>query len=238
LSEKPSSNDQALRLKHLAVIPDGNRRWAREQGLAPHEGHLRGVQVVKMIVRTCRRQGIPYLTLWAFSSDNWSRTRMETDILMRIFEKGILDNTRELVESGVRIRHVGRKDRLPAKVREAMQMMERQSEANDALTLNVAMDYGGRDEILRACRKAISTGVDPDALTEEKFSSLLDTADQPDPDLLIRTSGEGRTSGLMPWQCAYSELLFLQKMFPELTEEDIDSAIEQFGKRKRRFGGD
>jgi undecaprenyl diphosphate synthase len=220
------------------VIPDGNRRWAREQGLPPHEGHVRGVEVVKMIVRICRRLGIPYLSLWAFSSDNWSRQRIETDILMRIFEKGILDNTRELVENGVRIRHIGRKDRLPRKVSEALGRLEEVSSANTELTLNVALDYGGRDEILRACRRAMTEGLSPEALTEERFSSLLDTVGQPDPDLLIRTSGEKRTSGFFPWQGTYTEMLFLEKKFPELTEDDLLQAIEQYEGRERRFGGD
>jgi undecaprenyl diphosphate synthase len=225
-------------LRHLALIPDGNRRWARENGLPVHEGHLRGVEVVKMIVRLCRQKEIPFLTLWAFSSDNWSRTSFETDLLMRIFEKGILENTRELVQNGVRIRHIGRRDRLPSRVRKALELLEKESGSNTALTLNVAMDYGGRDEILRACREVLSRGLSPDSLNEDLFSSLLDTTGQPDPDLLIRTSGEKRLSGFLPWQCTYTELLFLEKKFPELTEEDLLAATEQYRSRSRRYGGD
>ncbi len=223
---------------HIAIIPDGNRRWARERGLPTFEGHRRGFEAAQKIVKHARKAGIHTLTLWAFSSENWTRTKEEVGYLMRLYTRMTDKFLKEAVEDEVRIIHLGRKDRIPGFLLKKVENAQAQTKKFDRNILNIALDYGGRDEILRAVSKIYDVGSKIDEFNEKKIEMFLDTAGQPypNPDLIIRTSGEMRTSGLMIWQAAYAELYFLKKHFPELTEQDIDEALAEFAKRQRRFG--
>ena len=216
---------------HIAIIPDGNRRWAREHGLPTLEGHRKGFDVGIKIARYIRSLGIHTLTVWAFSTENFNRTQEEVSYLMRLYEKMLDKFLSEALKDNVRIIHMGRKDRIPKSLLKKIEDVEQKTRDNTKYILNIALDYGGRDEVLRAIKKLGN-------LTEESFPKFLDTTGQPYPntDLIIRTSGEMRTSGLMIWQAAYAEFYFLQKHFPDLIEKDIDNALEEFAKRQRRFG--
>ena len=223
---------------HIAIIPDGNRRWAREHGLPTLEGHRKGFNVGVKIARYIRSLGIHTLTVWAFSTENFNRTQEEVSYLMRLYEKMLDKFLSEALKDNVRIIHLGRKDRIPKSLLKKIENVEQKTRDNTKYILNIALDYGGRDEVLRAIKKIGNWKLEIGNLTEENFPKFLDTAGQPypDPDLIIRTSGEMRTSGLMIWQAAYSEYYFLDKHFPDLTEKDIDNALEEFAKRQRRFG--
>ncbi len=220
---------------HIAIIPDGNRRWAKERNLPTLEGHRRGAETSIKLSRKARQLGIPVLTFWAFSTENWSRAKDEVAGLfglhhmMKIYVK-------EAIQDNVRISHLGRKDRLPKDLLKSIEDAEEKTKNNDKYFLNIALDYGGQDEIIRAIHKL--THEELANLTPETFESNLDTAHlpYPNPDIIIRTSGEHRTSGFMPWQSAYSEYLFLDKYFPDMNEDDIEKAVEDFSNRKRRFG--
>ena len=216
---------------HIAIIPDGNRRWARKHGLPTLEGHRKGFDVGVKIARYIRSLGIHTLTVWAFSTENFNRTQEEVSYLMRLYEKMLDKFLSEALKDNVRIIHMGRKDRIPKSLLKKIEDVEQKTRDNTKYILNIALDYGGRDEVLRAIKKLGN-------LTEESFPKFLDTTGQPypNPDLIIRTSGEMRTSGLMIWQAAYAEFYFLQKHFPDLEPSDIDLAIEEFSKRQRRFG--
>ena len=216
---------------HIAIIPDGNRRWAREHGLPTLEGHRKGFDVGVKIARYIRSLGVHTLTIWAFSTENWNRKREEVSYLMRLYEVMLDKFFDEALKDNVRIVHLGRKDRIPKSLLKKIEDVEQKTRDNTKYILNIALDYGGRDEVLRAIKKLGN-------LTEESFPKFLDTTGQPypNPDLIIRTSGEMRTSGLMIWQAAYAEFYFLQKHFPDLIEKDIDNALEEFAKRQRRFG--
>ncbi|OGH18353.1 MAG: di-trans,poly-cis-decaprenylcistransferase [Candidatus Levybacteria bacterium RIFCSPHIGHO2_01_FULL_40_15b] len=221
---------------HIAIIPDGNRRWAREHGLPTLEGHRRGFEAARKIVKYARDVGIHTLTLWAFSTENWTRTKEEVSYLMKLYAEMTDKFLDEAVKDEVRVIHLGRKDRIPEFLLKRIKNGEEKTRNFTRNILNIAFDYGGRDEILRAIGKIRNSN---SGIREEKdIEKYLDTADQPypDPDLILRTSGEMRISGLMIWQAAYSELLFLNKHFPEMTTSDIDFAIEEYKRRQRRFG--
>src|SRR3989344_1128136 len=221
---------------HIAIIPDGNRRWAREHGLPTLEGHRRGFEAARKIVKYARDVGIHTLTLWAFSTENWTRTKEEVSYLMKLYAEMTDKFLDEAVKDEVRVIHLGRKDRIPEFLLKRIKNGEEKTRNFTRNILNIAFDYGGRDEVLRAIGKIRNSN---SGIREEKdIEKYLDTADQPypDPDLILRTSGEMRISGLMIWQAAYSELLFLNKHFPEMTTSDIDFAIEEYKRRQRRFG--
>lgn len=220
---------------HVAIIPDGNRRWARERGLPAFEGHRRGFEITPKLVRAARELGIHTLTIWAFSTENWNRSETEVKYLMKMYEWFIGKHLAEAKKEGARIYHLGRKDRIPKRLAEKMARAEGETADNDKYVLNIALDYGGHDEILRAIGRMNGEK----KLTEDKFAEYLDTRGQPhpDPDLIIRTSGEQRTSGLFSWQAAYAEFYFEPDHFPDFSPKKLREAIIDYAQRGRRFGG-
>ncbi len=223
---------------HITIIPDGNRRWAREHGLPTLEGHRRGFEAARKIVRHTREIGIHTLSLWAFSTENWERTKKEVSYLMKLYAEMTDKFLKEAIEDGVRIVHLGRTDRIPNFLLKKVQNAQEKTAGYKKNILNIALDYGGRDEIIRAINRIGNLKLEIGNLTEENFPKFLDTAGQPypNPDLIIRTSGEMRTSGFMIWQAAYAEYIFLDKYFPDIKPTDIDEAISKFSKRQRRLG--
>ena len=223
---------------HIAIIPDGNRRWAKAHNLPTLAGHKKGFEVAVKIGRKIRSLGINTLTMWAFSTENWNRTPKEVSYLIKMYEIFVEKNLKEALKEKIRIIHIGRKDRIPKSLLEKLKKSEEKTKDFSDYVLNIAIDYGGRDEIVRSIKKISNFKFQISNLTEDNFSQFLDTANQPypNPDLIIRTSGEQRTSGLMIWQAAYAEYIFLQKHFPDLKDEDIELAIEEYSARQRRFG--
>ncbi len=223
------------KLNHLAIIPDGNRRWAKNRGLPTLEGHRRGFDTARKIVKHTREIGIHTVTLWAFSTENWARTREEVGYLMRLYAEMTDNFLTEAVRDKVKIVHLGRKDRIPAFLLKKIAKAEKETLEFSDNILNIALDYGGRDEIIRAINKITDH---KSQITDKEFENLLDTSGQPypNPDLIIRTSGEMRISGFMSWQASYAELLFLEKHFPDMDTADIDNATREFNNRQRRFG--
>jgi undecaprenyl diphosphate synthase len=238
--KKPSGRAKITLPRHVALICDGNRRWARERGLSIEEGHRAGMERVKELARHARKRGISTLTLWGFSTENWKRRLSEVRSIMKIFREAIDDMEQELHNEKVRLIHLGRKDRLPRALMRRIEEVEKATRKYSRFFLNIAVDYGGRDEILRAVRKALKRRIKPEELTEERFGELLDTAGQPfpNPDLIIRTSGELRTSGYLPWQAVYAEWVFAPQYLPAFTVRHFEAALREFSRRERRFGGD
>lgn len=224
-------------LKHVAIIMDGNGRWAEQRGLPRLEGHRKGVETVRVIVEESGRLGISFLTLYSFSTENWKRPLAEIQGLMELFEKAINHYKEELKKNNVRVIFIGRREGVPGKLREAMENLEKETANNKGLTLNLALNYGGRDEILRAIQRVAEKDENFSSLNEEKFRLFLDTRDQPDPDLLIRTGGEKRISNFLLWQVAYTELWFTDVLWPDFTAIEFHKALEDFIQRRRKFGG-
>jgi len=224
--------------KHIAIIPDGNRRWAKEKGLPTFEGHKKGFNQAIEIGKKARELGIKVLTLWAFSSENWKRTKEEISYLMDLYYQMIEINIQNALKEKIRIIHLGRKDRISNKLRLKIMEAEEKTKNFDKYYLAIALDYGGRDEIIRTINKINQSKTSIKNFSEEKINQFLDTKDlpYPFPDLVIRTSGEIRTSGFMIWQAAYSEWIFYPKYFPDFTLFDLEKCIEEYKKRKRRFG--
>ncbi len=225
------------KIKHLAIIMDGNRRWAKERGLPAFEGHRRGYEKMKDAGQWCLDRGIEVLTVYAFSRENWNRSQEEVSYLMDLLHKALTLEIKKFNERGIRLRIIGSREKLSKKLVEAIEYAQEQTKNNNKGTLNLAINYGGRLEIVEAVKKAVKDGVNIDTLSEETISQNIWTAGQSDPDLIIRTSGEQRLSGFLTWQSVYSELYFIQKHWPEFSESDLDLAIEEFEKRGRRFGG-
>lgn len=223
---------------HVAIIPDGNRRWAKEHNLPSFEGHRRGFDVAVKIGKKIRSLGVHTMTMWAFSTENWNRSPEEVSYLMKMYETFIEKNLKQALKEKIRIIHLGRKDRISKRLLKRIQNSEEKTKNFKDYILNIALDYGGRDEVIRAIKEMVNGKWQMASLTEDNFDQFLDTASQPypNPDLIIRTSGEQRTSGLMVWQAAYAEYIFLSKHFPDLKDEDIESAVEEYSKRQRRFG--
>lgn len=223
--------------KHVAIIMDGNRRWAVKRSLEPAEGHRVGAEkTIEPIVDRAIELGIKFLTFWAFSTENWKRDKSELKVLFEIFRKGLREETKKLQEKGVRLRILGDITKFPKDIAKTAVERARESAGNKKITVAFALNYGGRPEILRAVKKIINEKVPSGKLTEEFFSTHLDTAGMPDPDLIIRTGGELRLSGLMPWQAIYAELYFTPTLWPDFGPEEFDKAILEFQKRQRRFG--
>jgi undecaprenyl diphosphate synthase len=225
---------------HVAIIMDGNGRWATSRGLPRLAGHKRGAERVREIVESCPELAISHLTLFAFSTENWKRPAQEVVGLMRLFRRYIKKEGARLVAEGVRVRFIGGRERLDADLQALMAGLEAQTAANDRLHLTVAINYGGRDEILRATRRiaeAVRAGrIRAEEVTQEIIEQHLDTAGLPDPDLVVRTSGESRVSGFLPWQTAYAEFAFVETRWPDFTAEMFAAQIRGFGARERRFG--
>jgi len=221
---------------HIAIIMDGNGRWALERGLPRLAGHRAGTENLRRVIEACVEFGVQYLTLYAFSTENWGRPIEEVRGLMRILEDVIARELRELHKEGVQLRHIGRlsqlKPSLKQKVLDAIEL----TKDNTELVLNVAFNYGGRDEIIWAIRHMIEAGVEPEDVTDELVSQYLFTAGVPDPDLIIRTSGELRGSNFLIWQGAYAEWYFTPTYWPDFGKEELRTAIEEFGQRSRRYG--
>jgi undecaprenyl diphosphate synthase len=228
-------------VNHLAIIMDGNGRWATQRGWARLVGHRKGVERVREIVRAAPDLGIRWLTLYAFSTENWKRSTEEVLGLMAIFALYIEREADRLAKAGVRMRFIGDRGRLDPKLQRLMAGIEARTAGLERLNLTVAVNYGGRDEIMRAARKlaeAAAAGIlDPRHLTEAAFAERLDTGGLPDPDLVLRTSGETRTSNFLPWQAAYAEYEFTETLWPDFTAEDLAAIVQRFSNRERRFGG-
>ena len=222
--------------KHLVVIPDGNRRWAEEQGMNPWDGHKEALKTITTLSEHARKHGIKYVTFWGFSTENWKRDKKEIDMLMLLFEEGIKGLRKDAIKNNVRFHHFGRKDRLPKRITAILNDFEQETKNFDGYHIGLALDYGGRDELLRAVNACVDKKSEG-AITEDQLSQLLDTKHFPDPDLIIRTSGEHRTSGMMLWQSAYAEFYFSPLYFPEFSAADLDIALQDFASRGRRFGG-
>ncbi len=225
---------------HVAIIMDGNGRWAESRGLPRIAGHRRGADRVREIVEICPELAITHLTLFAFSTENWKRPIVEVMGLMRLFRRYIKKEGARLVAEGVRVRFIGGRERLEEDLRALMTGLEAQTATNDRLHLTVAINYGGRDEIVRATRRvaeAVREGrLRAEDITPETIGGHLDTAGLPDPDLIVRTSGEFRVSGFLPWQAAYSEYAFVETRWPDFTAEMFANQVRGFGRRERRFG--
>jgi undecaprenyl diphosphate synthase len=217
----------------VAIIMDGNARWARRRGLPIAAGHRAGTKALRRTVEAAIELRVESLAVYAFSTENWTRPPEEVELLMEIFAETIERELPDLVRQGVRTRFIGRRDRAPAALRERMAALEAETEANRTLNLWIAFDYGGRAEIVDAANRAVRTGQEVD---EETFASYL-TPDMPDPDLLIRTSGELRISNFLLWQLAYAELVFVDTLWPDFGEEQLRAAVDDYASRRRRFGG-
>lgn len=221
---------------HVVIIPDGNRRWAKERGVPTMEGHRRGMNRIQELSKYAQEQGVSTMTVWGFSTENWGREQAELDYLFKIFMTMLRRVAREARQRNIRIRHLGRRDRLPSMLINYLKKIEASTEVNDAYNLNIALDYGGRDEIIRAMKKMIDSGVASSEIDEKLFSNYLDTGTIPDPDLIIRTSGEQRTSGMLPWQSAYAEYYFSPVYLPDFGVKEFSEALAEFGRRQRRYG--
>lgn len=225
---------------HIAIILDGNRRWARARGLHPWEGHRRGFDAAKRVAKASRDLGVNTITLWGFSTENWDRSKEEIDQIMKLLKRFVDEFQKEAKRDQVRLVHLGRKDRLPQPLVDALSRLEEVTREYKKHVLNIALDYGGKDEIIRATKKIIEDGVSSDKVDEKLFSSYLDTGNQPYPyvDLFIRPSGEQRTSGLLPWQMSYAEIYWEEDNLPDMTGEKLKEAILDYSRRRRRYGGD
>ncbi len=215
---------------------DGNGRWAQRRGLPRLAGHAKGVERLRGVLRACPDLGVTHLTLYAFSTENWKRSTDEVSGLMRLFRRYIKKESARLARDGVRVRFIGNRHRLDDDLQKMMGWLEQLTAENTALNVTVAIDYGGRDEILRAVRRAAAAGVDPDTLDEAGLSAYMDTAGLPDPDLVLRTSGEVRVSNFLLWQAAYAEYDFLDICWPDFTAEVLADCVARFSARERRFG--
>ena len=215
---------------------DGNGRWAANRKLPREMGHRRGVANIQRVVRALAQRGVAVVTLYAFSTENWRRPTAEVDALMSILAEEIAPQTEEMHQAGVRIIHLGDPTPLDSALQEAIAQAERVTRSNDRFTLNVAFNYGGRDEILHAVRRMIEEGVAPDDIDEARFSAYLYTYGCPDPDLIIRTGGEQRLSNFLIWQAAYSEYYHTPVLWPDLGEQELDEALDAYRQRRRRFG--
>jgi undecaprenyl diphosphate synthase len=221
---------------HIGIIMDGNGRWALSRGLPRMAGHRAGTENLRRIIEACIEFGIKYLTIYAFSTENWGRPTAEVQGLLRIFENVIDDELDELHDEGVQVRHIGRLDRLKPSFRKKVLDAMEYTKNNHRLVLNVAFNYGGRDEIMCAIQSMIRDGVKPEDVTSDLVSKYLFTAGVPDPDLIIRTSGELRGSNFLIWQGAYSEWYFPATYWPDFDKEELRKALEEYNRRERRFG--
>jgi undecaprenyl diphosphate synthase len=221
----------------VAIILDGNGRWATRRGLPVAAGHRAGAKNVRRIVEAAIDLGIHDLSVFAFSTENWSRPQDEVEALMEIFAETIERELPDLVEQGVRVRFVGRRDRAPEELQRRMAAMEDRTALNARLNLWVAFDYGGRAELVEAARRIVESGVEPHEIDENVFAANLYAPELPDPDLLIRTSGELRISNFLLWQLAYTELVFASELWPDFDARDLRAALAEYASRRRRFGG-
>lgn len=226
--------------RHIAIIMDGNRRWAKKRMLPVKLGHKEGAETLKKVVRYANKLGIEYVTVYAFSTENWKREQEEVDALMSLLETYLDDFAKEADTENIVIRVLGRRKELSERLLQKIDQTVERTKNNTGTIFSIALNYGGRDEIVTAIKNIAEdvkdNKVDIDSITEELVSDYMYTKNMPDPDLMIRTSGELRTSNFLPWQLVYSEFLFLDKYWPDFSEEDIDEAVEVYRKRNRKFG--
>jgi undecaprenyl diphosphate synthase len=222
---------------HIAIIMDGNGRWAQKRGLPRLAGHRAGTENLRRVIRACVEFGVQYLTIYAFSTENWGRPAEEVEGLMHILEEVIDEELMELHQEGVRLKHIGRLERLDPTLREKVMKSVELTKDDNRLTLCIAWNYGGRDEIVCAISHMIEDGIKPDEVTTELVSSYLFTADTPDPDLIIRTSGEMRISNFLIWQSSYSEWYVTPTLWPDFGREELHKALISYNQRDRRYGG-
>ena len=227
--------------RHIAVIMDGNGRWARERGLPRIEGHRRGSESVRACTTACVEAGVPYLTLYAFSKENWQRPANEVGALMVLLDRFLAERTAEILERNIRLRAIGHLQDLPDNARKRLEDTIAKSAGNTALTLTLALSYGARTEIVDAARQlareAKAGTLDPESIDENAINSRLYTAGTPDPDLLVRTSGEMRISNFLLWQISYAEIIVTPKLWPDFGKEDLFDAMQEYARRNRRYGG-
>ncbi len=243
-SDHPSPPGGASKLtalpRHVAIIMDGNGRWAKKRLLNRIQGHEKGAEAVRNITESCIEFGIPYLTLYAFSTENWSRPEAEIGALMGLLRKFLDSREEELVRNGIRLSSIGQVDRLPLTVQSALNRVRKRTAHNRKLTLTLALSYGGRSEIVDACRnigRQIAAGsLDPDRIDEATFAGHLYDGELPDPDILIRTSGENRLSNFLLWQIAYAEFFFVETLWPDFGRDEFIRILEEFQNRDRRYG--
>lgn len=227
--------------KHIAIIMDGNRRWAKNKNLPVSLGHKEGAKTLEKVVRYANKIGIKYITVYAFSTENWKRSQEEVSTLMGILRWYLKDCVKKSMKNNVRCRVIGRKEELSPDIVQSIENLEEKTKNNTGLNFTIAINYGGRDEITRAVKKIaadVKAGkINPDDITEQTITDNLDTRELPDPDLLIRTSGEQRLSNYLPWQLAYTEFYFTDTYWPDFSKEELIKAFEKYNKRERRFGG-
>ncbi len=224
-------------IKHIAFIMDGNRRWAKERHIPTLIGHKKGYENIENIVDHALERKIEYVTFWAFSTENWNREKKEVDYLMNLFRDLFAGRMlQKILKKGGKIQVLGDMTAFPKDIQKETQKVLDQSKDNNAITINIALNYGGRAEILHAVQQIVSKGINSTDITEQTIAQYLYTNGQPDPDLIIRTGGEQRLSGYLPWQGIYSELYFTDKYWPEFDEKEFDKALEEFARRERRFG--
>jgi undecaprenyl diphosphate synthase len=227
--------------RHIAIIMDGNGRWAKERGLPRRDGHRAGAESVRECVEACKELGVRYLTLYAFSSENWNRPIAEVTALMALLERFLEEKAEELMKQNVRLTAIGHLDRLPERTRRKLDKAIERTSANTSLTLVLALSYGSREEIVEAARSlavdAAAGKLDPAKIDVATFASRLYTADIPDPDLLVRTSGELRVSNFLLWQISYAEIVIFKKFWPDFRQADLVEAAQEYARRHRRFGG-
>jgi undecaprenyl diphosphate synthase len=226
--------------RHIAIIMDGNGRWAKERGLPRREGHRAGAESVREITDTCIELGVEYLTLYAFSSENWNRPEAEIKALMALLDRFLSEKAKDLKKQNIRLLAIGQLDRLPEKTRTLLDKIMKQTAEHTAMTLVLALSYGGREEILSAARSlatdAAAGKVSPEQIDAGLFASRLQTAGIPDPDLLVRTSGEMRVSNFLLWQISYAEIVIVKKFWPDFRRNDLIEAVREYQRRHRRFG--
>lgn len=227
--------------KHIGIIMDGNGRWAKKRGLPRSAGHTAGAQTFRKIARYCSNIGIKYLTVYAFSTENWRRPPEEIDALMRLFKDYLMEAIRDFKDDSIVLRFIGDRSAFSPELRSLMEENEKESAHRDGMVLNIAMNYGGRAELASAMRviaeDVVNGDLSPDAIDESLISDYLYTKGQPDPDLIIRPSGEYRTSNFLLWQSAYSEYCIMDILWPDFKESDLDFALVEYAKRNRRYGG-
>ncbi len=231
-------NEESVRVpKHIGFILDGNRRWARKHSIPEYDGHLAGYNALRDVMDACFEQDVKYVSIYAFSSENWKRDAKEVSGLMKLALQAISKDLKRLIERNVRVRILGRRDGIGAKLLAGFEKCEERTRHLTGGTLAVCFNYGGQQEIVDAARKCVQDGLAPEEIDEAAIASRLYAPELPPLDMVVRTSGEQRLSNFMLWRTAYSEFLFLQKLWPEMTKDDVTAIIEEYSRRQRRFGG-
>lgn len=223
-------------ITHLGIVMDGNRRWAKEHNLPAFAGHKKGVDTLESVGDWCIEKNIPYLTVWAFSTENWNRPKDEVGFLMKLLKEVAITKVKKFMEKGVRLNILGRLHELPKETRDAIEKAIETTKKNTKLIMNIAVNYGGRAEIVDAIQKIVSSNIKPEEITEEKVSEFMYNPALPEPELVIRTGGAERSSGFLLWETPYSEWYFSEKKWPEFDKQEFETAMEDFKGRTRNFG--